>query len=156
MEVNKIDAAHRTKPLGCAPGASRSRGRDPQTQQDAVLVYNCLKCPGFCCSYPLIPLEKRDVERLARYHGMEFEEARRAFTREAHGRKYAMKRKRDRHFGAICRFFDTDKRRCTIYHARPAVCRSFPGKGRCGYYDFLSFERRAQDDPNWVAVTTNR
>lgn len=127
-----------------------------KTKQDAVLVYNCLKCPGFCCSYPLIPLEKRDVERLARHHGMEFEEARRAFTREAHGRKYAMKRKRDRHFGAICRFFDTDKRRCTIYHARPAVCRSFPGKGRCGYYDFLTFERRAQDDPNWVAVTTNR
>lgn len=118
-------------------------------------MYDCKKCPGYCCSYPLIALDKRDVERLARHHGMEFEEAKRAFTREAHGRKYAMKRKRDRHFGAICRFFDTEKRRCTIYEARPAVCRSFPGKGRCGYYDFLSFERRAQEDPDWVAVTTH-
>ncbi|WP_334146570.1 YkgJ family cysteine cluster protein [Hyphomicrobium sp.] len=119
-------------------------------------MYDCKKCPGYCCSYPLIALDKRDVERLARHHGMAFEEARRAFTREAHGRKYAMKRKRDRHFGAICRFFDTEKRCCTIYKARPAVCRSFPGKGRCGYYDFLSFERRAQEDPEWVAVTTHR
>ena len=27
-----------------------------------------------------------------------------------------------------------------------------PG-GRCGYYDFLSFERRAQEDPEYVATT---
>lgn len=119
-------------------------------------MYDCKKCPGYCCSYPLIALDKRDVERLARHHGLDFETARRTFTRAAHGRKYAMKRKKDRHFGAICRFFDTEKRCCTIYHARPSVCRSFPGKGRCGYYDFLMFERRAQEDPTWVAVTTNR
>mgnify|MGYP001319035705 FL=1 len=104
----------------------------------------------------MIAQDKRDVERLARFHDMTFEEARRAFTRAAHGRKYAMKRKKDRHFGAICRFFDTTKRCCTIYTARPSVCRSFPGKGRCGYYDFLMFERRAQEDPTWVAVTTNK
>ena len=42
------------------------------------------------------------------------------------------------------------------YKARPAICRSYPGSGRCGYYDFLSFERRAQDDPEWVATTDNR
>jgi Fe-S-cluster containining protein len=100
-------------------------------------------------------LDKRDVERLAKHHGMDFETARRAFTREAHGRKYAMKRKRDRHFGAICRFFDTVKRQCTIYKARPAVCRSFPGKGRCGYYDFLSFERNIQEDETFVARAYN-
>ena len=28
-------------------------------------MYNCNKCPGYCCSYPLIALEKRNVERLA-------------------------------------------------------------------------------------------
>ncbi len=56
----------------------------------------------------------------------------------------------------ICRFFDTDERRCTIYSARPAVCRAFPGSARCGYYDFLSFERRAQEDPEFVALTDHR
>jgi hypothetical protein len=101
----------------------------------------------------LIALDKRDVERLARHHGLSFDDAQRKFTRSAHGRKYAMRRKKDPHFGRICRFFDTEKRRCTIYAARPSVCRSFPGEGRCGYYDFLSFERRAQKDPDFIATT---
>ena len=119
------------------------------------MQYNCRKCPGYCCSYPVIALDKRDVERLAKHHDMTFEDAKRAFTREAHGHKIIMRRKADLHYGRICSFFDTDKRCCSIYTARPAVCRAFPGDGRCGYYDFLSFERRAQDDPEWVAVTNN-
>jgi hypothetical protein len=84
-----------------------------------------------------------------------FEEARAKFTKRAYGRKYVMRRKADPHFGKICRFFDIQERRCTIYPARPAICRSFPGEGRCGYYDFLAFERRAQEDDTWVAVTNN-
>ena len=118
--------------------------------------YDCKKCPGYCCSYPLIGLVKRDVERLARHHGLSFEAAQKKFTKKAHGRKYVMRRKADTHFGKICRFFDTKARRCTIYTARPAICRSFPGEGRCGYYDFLMFERRAQEDKTWVAVTNNQ
>jgi hypothetical protein len=117
--------------------------------------YNCQKCPGYCCSYPLIRLEKRDVERLARHHGLAFETARRRFTEKAHGAKYAMRRKPDQHYGGICQFFDTEARRCTVYEARPGICRAFPGRSRCGYYDFLMFERRAQDDDEWVAVTNN-
>ena len=66
-----------------------------------------------------------------------------------------MRRKADQHFGRICQFFDTRKRRCTIYAARPETCRSYPG-GRCGYYDFLSFERRAQNDPEFVATTSHK
>ncbi|MFM8307575.1 MAG: YkgJ family cysteine cluster protein, partial [Microcystis aeruginosa] len=53
-----------------------------------------------------------------------------------------MRRKKDTTFGRICRFFDTKERRCTIYKARPSNCRSYPGEGRCGYYDFLMHERR--------------
>lgn len=118
--------------------------------------YDCLNCPGYCCSYPLIGLTKRDVERLARHHGLDFDTARERFTEEAHGRKYVMRRKRDRHFGHICRFFDLEARRCTIYEARPKVCRDYPNEPRCGYYDFLMFERAAQDDPEFVAVTNHQ
>ena len=118
--------------------------------------YNCSNCPGYCCSYPLIGLDKRDVERLAKHYGLDFETARKKFTKVAFGRKYVMRRKADEHFGRICRFFDTRERRCTVYAARPAICRSFPGRDRCGYYDFLVFERRAQNDPTWVALTDNR
>ncbi|MBS0242236.1 MAG: YkgJ family cysteine cluster protein, partial [Proteobacteria bacterium] len=65
-------------------------------------AYNCQNCPGYCCSYPLIALTKSDVERLARHHGMSFEEARRSFTKKAYGSEYAMRRKSDAHFGKIC------------------------------------------------------
>ena len=118
--------------------------------------FDCLKCPGYCCSYPLIGLTKRDVERLAKHHGLSFEQARSEFTKEAHGRKYVMLRQKDDHYGKICRFFDTEARRCTIYKARPKVCRDFPNENRCGYYDFLQFERAAQEDPEFVAVTNHK
>ena len=118
--------------------------------------YNCRKCPGYCCSYPLIPLDKRDVERLAKHFGLPYKVARVKFTKVAHGRKYAMRRKKDTVYGRICRFFDTEKRCCTVYKARPAVCRSFPGAGRCGYYDFLAFERRAQEDDEFIALTDHK
>ena len=58
-------------------------------------AYNCKKCPGYCCSYPLIALDKRDVERLAKHHNLSFDEARTKFTKRAHGRRYAMRRKGD-------------------------------------------------------------
>ena len=96
------------------------------------------------------------MERLAKHHGLTFEDARRAFTKEEHGRKYAMRRKKDTVYGRICRFFDTKKRRCTdlLRRAPPCAARS-RAAGRCGYYDFLSFERRAQEDDEFVALTNH-
>ncbi|MGE0700906.1 MAG: YkgJ family cysteine cluster protein [Hyphomicrobiaceae bacterium] len=120
-----------------------------------MVQYNCKKCPGYCCSYPLIKLQQSDVQRLARHFGLSVEQAARKFTKAAHGAKYALRRKADPHFGKICRFFDTTRRACTVYDARPAVCREYPGAGRCGYYDFLMFERRAQEDDEWVAKTSH-
>jgi Fe-S-cluster containining protein len=119
--------------------------------------YNCLNCPGYCCSYPVIALNKRDIERLAKHFKLAFNTAKKRFTREGHGHKYLMRRKGDKHFGRICQFFDTKERRCTIYAARPAACREYPGANcRCGYYDFLMHERRAQDDDTFVAVTNHK
>jgi len=118
-----------------------------------MAMYNCAKCPGYCCSYPIIPLTRHDVKRLAKYFGIGFRKAKKKFTVPRDGDDYTMRRKADEIFGKVCRFFDTEKRRCTVYEARPAMCRSYPGSGRCGYYDFLSFERSAQDDPEAIATT---
>jgi Fe-S-cluster containining protein len=104
----------------------------------------------------LIALTKRDVQRLARHFGLDYEAARKKFTKVEHGAKYAMRRKADEHFGRICRFFDTEKRRCTVYEARPAICRDYPGDRRCGYYDFLSAERSSQGDKDHIASTWNK
>lgn len=119
--------------------------------------YNCLNCPGYCCSYPVIALNKRDILRLAKHFGLTYEKARKQFTRAAYGHKYIMRRQNDPHYGRICQFFDTKKRCCTIYQARPAACRAYPGENsRCGYYDFLMHERRAQNDDTFVAVTNHK
>lgn len=59
----------------------------------------------------------------------------------------------DEHFVTSCMFLDKETRNCTIYEGRPAICRDFPTQKRCGYYDFLTFEREVQDDPDWVATT---
>lgn len=117
--------------------------------------FNCSNCPGYCCSYPVIPLNKRDVKRLARHFGISFTKAKAKFTSERDGEKFAMRRKNDEHFGKICRFFDTENRRCTVYEARPQTCRSYPGSPRCGYYDFLIHERDTQRDKTHVANTWN-
>jgi len=121
-----------------------------------VAVYKCQKCPGYCCSYPVIPLTKRDVQRLADHFGLGFKDARKKFTKTETDEPYAMRRKEDPHFGYVCRFFDTEERRCTIYTARPTVCRDYPGGKSCGYYDFLLSERSSQEDPTHIASTWNR
>jgi Fe-S-cluster containining protein len=51
-------------------------------------------------------------------------------------------------------FLDQKTRGCTIYKGRPAVCRAFPGRSRCAYYDLLKFEREQQGDENVVPVVT--
>jgi Fe-S-cluster containining protein len=115
--------------------------------------YDCLKCPGYCCSYPIIEVKDRDAERIARHFDMPLAKAEQKYFRvdRTHGR--VMRRQKDEHFGRICQFFDTDQRRCTIYHARPRACRDFPGEFNCGYWDFLAFERNAQEDEEYISTT---
>ncbi len=123
--------------------------------------YDCLKCPGYCCSYPNIHLKPKDIKRLAKHFNVTTEEAHKRFSKKGYkeeGQKKAprvLRHQKDEHFGSICRFFDTDERRCTVYEARPEICRDFPGRKRCGYYEFLKFEREAQEDPDFIAVTNN-
>ena len=116
--------------------------------------YSCAKCPAFCCTYSDIPTTTRDVERLARHFGVSEREARERFTKmESKGRFRVMRHKKDKHFVTACMMLDQETRRCTIYEARPAVCRKYPLGARCGYYEFLKFERKQQGDDSFVALT---
>jgi len=115
--------------------------------------YDCLKCPGYCCSYPVIEVKDRDAKRIAKHFGISLKTAEKRFFKSSNGYKRVMRRKADKYFGRICRFFDTEARRCTIYEARPGLCREYPAEPHCGYYDFLHFERQHQDDPEYVALT---
>ena len=67
-----------------------------------------------------------------------------------------LRHKQDKVFKTVCQFLDQKTRRCTVYEARPGICREYPGTCRCGYYDFLSFERRVQEDPEFIPSTFNQ
>ena len=120
------------------------RGSIAKTVQPSY--YNCSKCPAYCCSiYERVQVTKRDINRLANYFGVDVETAQRRFTTTWQG-EHILKRKADPIFGKACKFLDPATRRCTIYEGRPSVCREFPDRTRCAYYDSLTFERSQQGD----------
>jgi Fe-S-cluster containining protein len=112
--------------------------------------YNCAKCPGFCCNYDHIPVNNRDVKRLARHFGITETQARNRFTKKVDEDGRGMRHQKDKIYTTICMMFDRKKRQCTIYDARPQVCRAYPGVRKCGYYEFLKFERDIQQDETFV------
>ncbi len=118
-----------------------------------IVRYDCSQCPGYCCSYPRIEVKAKDVARLAKHFGIGVSEAERRFTRiykSDEGNERILKHHKDTVYGSICRFFDRDERRCTIYKARPGVCRAYPDGPKCGYFDFLKFERKHQGDADFI------
>ena len=118
------------------------------TDEQPRVYFDCSKCPAYCCSiYERVAVTRRDVNRLAKYFGVSFETATKRYTKMNSGER-VLRRKKDQIFGQACQFLDLETRGCTIYHGRPAVCREYPARTRCSYYDLLQFERRQQDDPN--------
>ncbi|MBC7932553.1 MAG: YkgJ family cysteine cluster protein [Rubrivivax sp.] len=114
--------------------------------------FDCTKCPAFCCSiYERVQVTKRDITRLAKHFGVAFETARRRYTKQWEGER-VLKKVEDVIFAETCTFLNQETRGCTIYHARPGVCREYPGRSRCVYYDVLKFERKQQDDETVVPV----
>jgi len=122
------------------------------TENKKRSYYDCSKCPGYCCSiYDRVQVTKRDLTRLAKHFGISEELAAARHTK-MYQKERILRRKKDPIFGKACKFLDPETRRCTIYHGRPSVCREYPDKPRCNYYDLIQFERTQQDDPNVVPV----
>jgi len=116
--------------------------------------YSCKKCPAFCCTYSEIEITTRDIARLARHFDLTYRQAEERFTKPDPKKGIRMLRhKKDRIFDSACMMLDQKTRRCTVYDARPGVCRTYPDSTRCGYYDFLRFERTQQGDETLVALT---
>jgi Fe-S-cluster containining protein len=116
--------------------------------------YSCAKCPAYCCSYPEIEVTPRDIERLAKHFSLDYGQAEERLTKyDAKEKVRLLRHRKDRVFDSVCALLDQKTRRCTVYEARPATCRSYPESKRCGYYDFLTFERAHQGDPKFIALT---
>jgi Fe-S-cluster containining protein len=97
-----------------------------------------------------------DVGVLAKHFGLDHAQARKRFTKKGdEDSPRVLRHKADEHFGTICRFLDSETRGCSVYEARPQICRDFPNRKRCGYYEFLVHERETQEDEEWVSTTGN-
>ena len=120
------------------------------------VLYDCEACPAYCCSYPRIIVEDKDMKRLAKYFGISKREARRKFTKKGEDPgERILRHKKDEIYGTACRFLDRDTRECTIYEGRPSICRDYPGLRRCGYWEFLKFERKLQEDDEFIPTAYN-
>jgi len=124
-------------------GKIKSKGKELR------VLFNCTKCPAYCCSYDRIEVTNRDIKRLAKHFNLTYEQAQEKYTKIAYGER-VLRHRKDHIFKSVCQFLDQDERRCTIYEARPGVCREYPDSLRCGYYDFLASERRRQDDEEFI------
>ena len=118
-------------------GGDRSRRPHPTVSASSFLQtrymptmakYDCMKCPGYCCSYPVIEITERDIARLAKHFDLTYEEAKAKFTKKAHGAETVLRRKADPHFGRICRFFDTRPAAAPSTRPGPASAASSPAR----------------------------
>ena len=117
------------------------------------IQFDCSTCPGYCCSHPRIAVSEHDIKRLAKHFDVSEAEAKERYTYHfltKDADEQILRHHKDHVYKTICRFFDRDERRCTIYEARPNVCRKYPYGNKCGYYDFLKFERIHQDDEEFI------
>src|SRR3546814_15492912 len=62
-----------------------SHPRDETIRREGRAVgkvkYDCLKCPGYCCSYPNIHAKPADIKRLAEHFGVTAEQAEKRYTK---------------------------------------------------------------------------
>src|SRR3954463_15107286 len=122
------------------------------TDDQPRVYFDCNKCPAYCCSiYERVQVTKRDVNRLAKYFKVSVETAIKRYTK-MRGSERILRRRKDTIFPETCMFLNQETRGCTIYHARPAVCREYPDRSRCVYYDVLKFERVQQDDETVIPL----
>ncbi len=125
------------------------KGKTSSNGRALRVLYNCGKCPAYCCTYDRVNVTRRDITRLAAHFDISYEAAERRYTKITSGDR-VLKHRKDHIFKKACVFLDQEKRQCTIYDGRPTVCRGYPYSLRCGYYDFLASERRRQCDDEFI------
>ena len=129
--------------------SSRSRESAAPCDWNDHARFNCSKCPGYCCSHSRIAVSDYDIARLAKHFDLSVEEAKRTLhvSLSDQGSRRADPAAPADHIYKIglplLRY-----RRASLHGLRgaPNVCRKYPYGNRCGYYEFLKFEREHQDD----------
>jgi uncharacterized protein len=86
------------------------------------LHFTCTQCGNCCTGAPgVVWVTDEEIAQIAELRGTSVEDLRKERTRLVEGRVSLTERK-----NGDCTFFDSESRRCTIYSARPAQCRTWP------------------------------
>ncbi len=87
----------------------------------------CASCGGACCigESGYIWVNYPEIEAIADFLNLTIEEFAKNYLIRAKNR-YSLKEFKHNELGYCCIFFDTDKKMCKIYEARPKQCRTFP------------------------------
>ncbi len=86
------------------------------------LNFTCTQCGNCCTGAPgVVWVTDAEIAQIAELRGLTIEEMRQRHTREVEGRTSLTE-----HENGDCTFFDPKSRRCLVYAARPAQCRTWP------------------------------
>ena len=92
-------------PSGAAGKAIRPRPYPPTLRfvgKSLPIFYDCHNCPSYCCTYPRIPVTKRDIRRLAQHFDISEEIAERQFTKPGWTkRERVLRHQKDEIFAAV-------------------------------------------------------
>lgn len=107
------------------------------------MLYDCNTCPAYCCGYPIIEVKKADIRRLARHFKISEAAAKEKFTEKENNRVRKMRQRHDKKLNTpVCMLLNQKTRQCSIYRARPEICRAHPGD-RCEWHDRRQLESLA-------------
>jgi len=86
----------------------------------------CQSCEGRCCTGEsgYIWITPEEMQKVAELLELDFAEFTSNFVKKV-GYKYSLIEKKNGE-SFECIFFDTQKKQCSIYEARPKQCRTFP------------------------------
>ena len=86
------------------------------------LRFQCTQCGDCCTGAPgYVWVNKEEIEALARRLGTSVADFERKYVRQVGIRKSLIE-----YENGDCVFFDPQARKCTVYEARPAQCRTWP------------------------------
>lgn len=86
------------------------------------LCFTCTQCGNCCTGAPgVVWVTDDEIAQIAEVLGKSIDE-----VRELHTRKIGRRVSLTEHENGDCTFFDPKTRRCNVYAARPAQCRTWP------------------------------
>lgn len=86
------------------------------------LKFNCTQCGDCCTGAPgYVWVNQEEIGQLASHLGLSIDEFEQKYVRQVGIRKSLVE-----YSNGDCVFFDGQKRKCTVYEARPRQCRTWP------------------------------